>query len=367
MKLMAKDPARPVPVGRGDAGRPGEDPRGDPAPRGLGGATGRRWTGRTRAPRRSPPTASQAASWPCGAREPSAPVAAAPRRGREPSAGAGHGQGRGGGRTGRSPGRPRARIQRDDRDGGHGDRPLRRRPGGLVGPRTRTCSRSRRSRPAGPPASGSSPGGAAIPKQTRSAEDQLRYAQLRAPRDEWAAAWLAVPGILPPFPRRRRRRPTPSSPGSGIAWMTSSRWRRSARSSRPGRRPRSATRTSPPSSGWHSSCKKGDLGRGREGVREALRGRCGRHVRPDPGRHEPGGLLRCPAGRAEVGEPDHRGASAQGAAAARAAAQSASRSARPPGPCARIPPAGPPRVPRDREIESERSSRSGGRRRAWHS
>ncbi len=37
----------------------------------------------------------------------------------------------------------------------------------------------------------------AIPKQPGSAEDQLRYAQLQAPRDELAAAWLAVPGNFP--------------------------------------------------------------------------------------------------------------------------------------------------------------------------
>lgn len=30
-----------------------------------------------------------------------------------------------------------------------------------------------------------------------SAEEQLRYAQLRAPRDEWTAAWMAVPGNYP--------------------------------------------------------------------------------------------------------------------------------------------------------------------------
>jgi serine/threonine-protein kinase len=36
----------------------------------------------------------------------------------------------------------------------------------------------------------------AIPRQD-SPEDQLRYAQLRAPREEWAAAWLAVPGHYP--------------------------------------------------------------------------------------------------------------------------------------------------------------------------
>jgi serine/threonine-protein kinase len=35
-----------------------------------------------------------------------------------------------------------------------------------------------------------------IPKQG-SAEAQFRYAQLQAPRDEWAAAWLAVPGYYP--------------------------------------------------------------------------------------------------------------------------------------------------------------------------
>jgi eukaryotic-like serine/threonine-protein kinase len=35
-----------------------------------------------------------------------------------------------------------------------------------------------------------------IAKQA-SAEDQVRYASLRAPRDEWAAAWLAVPGRYP--------------------------------------------------------------------------------------------------------------------------------------------------------------------------
>jgi serine/threonine-protein kinase len=36
----------------------------------------------------------------------------------------------------------------------------------------------------------------AITKQ-HSAEEQLRYAQLQAPRGEWAAAWLAVPGYYP--------------------------------------------------------------------------------------------------------------------------------------------------------------------------
>ena len=35
-----------------------------------------------------------------------------------------------------------------------------------------------------------------IPRQ-RSPEEQLRYAQLQAPRNEWAAAWLAVPGNYP--------------------------------------------------------------------------------------------------------------------------------------------------------------------------
>ncbi len=35
-----------------------------------------------------------------------------------------------------------------------------------------------------------------IPRQG-SAEDQLRYAQLQAPRDEWTAAWMAVPGNYP--------------------------------------------------------------------------------------------------------------------------------------------------------------------------
>jgi eukaryotic-like serine/threonine-protein kinase len=35
-----------------------------------------------------------------------------------------------------------------------------------------------------------------IPKQ-HSPDEQLRYAQLQAPRDEWAAAWLAVPGNYP--------------------------------------------------------------------------------------------------------------------------------------------------------------------------
>ncbi len=37
---------------------------------------------------------------------------------------------------------------------------------------------------------------ASIPRQG-SAEDQLRYAQLQAPRDEWTAAWMAVPGNYP--------------------------------------------------------------------------------------------------------------------------------------------------------------------------
>lgn len=35
-----------------------------------------------------------------------------------------------------------------------------------------------------------------IPRQG-SAEEQIRYAQLRAPRDEWTAAWMAVPGNYP--------------------------------------------------------------------------------------------------------------------------------------------------------------------------
>ncbi|MHB1558369.1 MAG: serine/threonine-protein kinase [Isosphaeraceae bacterium] len=35
-----------------------------------------------------------------------------------------------------------------------------------------------------------------IPRQG-SAEDQLRYAQLQAPRDEWTTAWMAVPGNYP--------------------------------------------------------------------------------------------------------------------------------------------------------------------------
>src|SRR5262249_41432851 len=35
-----------------------------------------------------------------------------------------------------------------------------------------------------------------IPRQA-SPQEQLRYAQLRAPRDEWPAAWLAVPGYYP--------------------------------------------------------------------------------------------------------------------------------------------------------------------------
>ncbi len=48
-----------------------------------------------------------------------------------------------------------------------------------------------------PPALWIEPRWAAIPKQMGSAEDQLRYAQLRASRDDRAAAWLAVPGNYP--------------------------------------------------------------------------------------------------------------------------------------------------------------------------
>ncbi len=62
--------------------------------------------------------------------------------------------------------------------------------------RAPTSRRFRRSRCAGPPGSGSNPGWSAIPRQG-SAEEQLRYAQLIAPRDEWAASWLAVPGHYP--------------------------------------------------------------------------------------------------------------------------------------------------------------------------
>jgi serine/threonine-protein kinase len=36
----------------------------------------------------------------------------------------------------------------------------------------------------------------AIPRQN-TAEEQFRYAQFHAPRDDWAAAWLAVPGYFP--------------------------------------------------------------------------------------------------------------------------------------------------------------------------
>jgi predicted Ser/Thr protein kinase len=48
-----------------------------------------------------------------------------------------------------------------------------------------------------PPGLWIEPRWAAIPKQTGGAEDQLRHAQLRASRDDWAAAWLAVPGYYP--------------------------------------------------------------------------------------------------------------------------------------------------------------------------
>jgi serine/threonine-protein kinase len=47
-----------------------------------------------------------------------------------------------------------------------------------------------------PPGLWIEPRWAEIPRQA-GAEDQLRYAQFTAPRDRWAAAWLAVPGYHP--------------------------------------------------------------------------------------------------------------------------------------------------------------------------
>jgi serine/threonine-protein kinase len=47
-----------------------------------------------------------------------------------------------------------------------------------------------------PPGLWIEPAWAAIPRQA-TADDQMRYAQLGAARDEWAAAWLAVPGYHP--------------------------------------------------------------------------------------------------------------------------------------------------------------------------
>jgi hypothetical protein len=47
-----------------------------------------------------------------------------------------------------------------------------------------------------PPGLWIEPRWSAVPKQG-SADEQLRYAQLRAPRDEWPAAWMAVPGYYP--------------------------------------------------------------------------------------------------------------------------------------------------------------------------
>ncbi len=47
-----------------------------------------------------------------------------------------------------------------------------------------------------PPGLWIEPRWATIPRQG-SAEEQLRHAQLRAPRGDWAAAWMAVPGHYP--------------------------------------------------------------------------------------------------------------------------------------------------------------------------
>jgi hypothetical protein len=47
-----------------------------------------------------------------------------------------------------------------------------------------------------PPGLWIEPGWAEVPRQA-GAEDQLRYAQFTAPSDQWAAAWLAVPGYHP--------------------------------------------------------------------------------------------------------------------------------------------------------------------------
>ena len=63
---------------------------------------------------------------------------------------------------------------------------------------TRTCRPSRSPSAAPLPAFWLEPHWAAIPRQ-KTPEEQLRYALLRAPREDWAPAWLAVAGLFPAF------------------------------------------------------------------------------------------------------------------------------------------------------------------------
>ena len=163
MKLMAKDPADRYQSAADDAGRPRQDPRPDPGRVGRGC--------------RSPYEGGSARTEDVGARrlrnnalavrahEPAHGGRRPPRRPVRPARVAATSRRESAGPIGGGPESPQPAVSAADRNGGHGGRPVRRRPGGLVGPRPGRADDPDRAGRGTSRASGSNPGWTTIPKQ----------------------------------------------------------------------------------------------------------------------------------------------------------------------------------------------------------